>query len=103
VFLDTGRIAGFCADMDFGQFQRAVYPAVKGLQSELGKGTSLAGQHPYVIYNALRNSTRYSHGELLSHMGRVLDVDGAMKSTGQDPKLLLERLLIALCEQAQQE
>jgi DNA polymerase-3 subunit delta len=103
VFLDTGRIAGFRADMDFGQFQRAVYPAVKGLQSELGKGTSLAGQHPYVIYNALRNSTRYSHGELLSHMGRVLDVDGAMKSTGQDPKLLLERLLIALCEQAQQE
>jgi DNA polymerase-3 subunit delta len=103
VFLDTGRIAGFRADMDFGQFQRAVYPAVKGLQSELGKGTSLAGQHPYVIYNALRNSTRYSHGELLSHMGRVLDVDGAMKSTGQDPRLLLERLLIALCEKAQQE
>ena len=103
VFLDAGRIAGFRTDMDFGQFQRAVYPAVKELQSELGKGTSLASQHPYVIYNALRNSTRFSHGELLANMGRVLDVDAAMKSTGQDPRLLLERLLIALCEKAQQE
>jgi len=73
---------------------------VKELQSELGKGLSLASQHPYVIFNALRNSTRFSHGELLANMGRVLDVDAAMKSTGQDPRLLLERLLIALCERA---
>ncbi len=103
VFLDTGRIAGFRADMDFGQFQRSVYPAVKELQSEVGKGASLAGQHPYVIFNALRNSTRFSHEELLANMGRVLDVDTAMKSTGQDPRLLLERLLIELCRRAQQE
>ena len=97
VFLEAGRIAGFRVEMDFGQFQRAVYPAVKELQSELGKGASLAGQHPYVIYNALRNSTRFSHGELLAYMGRVLDVDASMKSTGQAPRLLLERLLIDLC------
>jgi len=100
VFLGAGRITGFRPDMEFGQFQRAVYPAVKELQSELGKGLSLASQHPYVIFNALRNSTRFSHGELLANMGRVLDVDAAMKSTGQDPRLLLERLLIALCERA---
>jgi DNA polymerase III subunit delta len=98
VFLDAGRIAGFRADMDFGQFQRSVYPAVKDLQTELGKGVTLASQHPYVIYNALRNSTRFSHGELLADMGRVLDVDAAMKSTGQGPRLLLERLLVDLCE-----
>jgi DNA polymerase-3 subunit delta len=103
VFLDAGRIAGYRTDMDFGQFQRAVYPAVKELQSELGKGMSLASQHPYVIYNALRNSTRFSHGELLANLGSVLDVDAAMKSTGQDPRLLLERLLVALCERAKQE
>jgi DNA polymerase III delta subunit len=102
VFLEAGRIAGFRVEMDFGQFQRTVYPAVKELQSELGKGASLAGQHPYVIYNALRNSARFSHGELLAYMGRVLDVDAAMKSTGKAPRLLLERLIIEICGQAQQ-
>ena len=63
----------------------------------LGKASSLAGQHPYVIYNALRNSTRYSRAELLTNLGRLMDVDAAMKSTGQSPRLLLERLLIDLC------
>jgi hypothetical protein len=52
-----------------------------------------------VIFNALRNSTRFSYRELMGNMERVLAVDNAMKSTGQDPRLLLERLLIALCEQ----
>jgi len=100
LFLDTGRIGGFRADMDFGPFQRAVYPAVKGLEAELGKGKSLASQHPFVIYNALRNSMRFSYGELMGHLERVLAVDTAMKSTGQDPRLLLERLLIGICGQA---
>jgi len=99
VFLEAGRVTGFRAEMDFGQFQRAVYPAMKELQSELGKGTTLAGQHPYVIYNALRNSTRFSRGELLAHMSRVLDIDAALKSTGQAPRLLLERLIIEICGQ----
>lgn len=99
VLLHSGRLAGFRADMDFGRFQRAVYPAVKECRAELGRGSTLAGQHPYVIYNALRNSARYSHGELLAHMERVLAADVAMKSTGQEPRLLLERLLIDLCGQ----
>jgi len=97
VLLDTGRLEGFRADMDYGRFQRSVYPAVKEFQAELGKGATLASQHPFVIYNALRNSTRYTHRELLARMQRVLAVDVAMKSTGVDPRLLLERLLIELC------
>lgn len=101
LFLDTGRIGGFRADMDYGPFQRAVYPAVKGLEAELGKGKSLASQHPYVVYNALRNSTRFSYGELMGHLELVLAADAAMKSTGQDPRLLLERLLIEICGQAE--
>lgn len=97
VFLDAGRIPGFRVDMDFGPFQRAVYPTVKELQSQLGKGGALASQHPYVVYNALRNATRFSCSELKDHLERVLAIDEAMKSTGQDPRLLLERLLIELC------
>ncbi len=97
VLLLSGRLVGFRADMDFGRFQRAVYPSVKECQAELGRGSTLAGQHPYVIYNALRNSARHSQGELLARMERVLRADVAMKSTGGDARLLLERLLIDLC------
>ncbi len=97
VFLDSGRLAGFRADMDYGPFQRAVYPSVKGLEAELGKGKSLASQHPFVIFGALRNSTRFSYSELVNRLDRVLAVDMAMKSSGQDARLLLERLLIDLC------
>lgn len=97
VLLESGRISGFRADMDFGPFQRSVYPAVKGLEAELGKGTSLASQHPYVIFSALRNSTRFSHRDLMSRLNAVLAVDLAMKSSSQEPRLLLERLLIDLC------
>jgi DNA polymerase-3 subunit delta len=97
VLLDTGRLEGYRADMDYGRFQRSVYPAVKEFQAELGKGATLVNQHPFVVYNALRNSTRYTHRELLAHMQRVLAVDVAMKSTGGDARLLLERLLIELC------
>jgi DNA polymerase-3 subunit delta len=103
VLLGTGRLEGFRADMDYGRFQRSVYPAVKGFQAEMGKGSTLANQHPYVVYNALRNSARYTHRELLAHMQRVLAVDVAMKSTGGGARLLLERLLIDLCGQARQE
>ena len=73
---------------------------MKAFQDGPGKGTTLANQHPYVIYNALRNSARYPLGELLSRMRRVLAADVAMKSAGQEPRLLLERLLIDLCGQA---
>ncbi|HQG84230.1 MAG TPA: DNA polymerase III subunit delta [Syntrophales bacterium] len=99
-FLGTGRLGDFRADMDFGRFQKTVYPAVKAFQDGPGKGATLANQHPYVIYNALRNSARYPFGELLSRMRRVLAADVAMKSAGQEPRLLLERLLIDLCGQA---
>ncbi len=100
VLLHSGRLGGFQPGMDFGRFQRAVYPAAKECEAELGRGSTLAGQHPYVIYNALRNAARYSNGELLAHMNRVLAADVAMKSTGQEPRLLLERLLIDLCGRA---
>jgi hypothetical protein len=39
----------------------------------------------------------------MGHLERVLAVDEAMKSTGQDARLLLERLLVELCGKAQQE
>ena len=103
VLLHSGRLVGFRADMDFGRFQRTLYPAVKECQAELGGGSTLAGQHPYVIYNALRNSERHSQGELLAQMERVLAADVAMKSTGGDARLLLERLLIDLCGQAERK
>lgn len=97
LLLASGKIPAFRPRMDYGGFQAGVYPAVKALAKR--KGTWLATQHPYVIYNALRNAGRFSRDELVGYLHRLADLDRAMKSSGIDPGLALRRLLIDLCRQ----
>ncbi|MBW2559565.1 MAG: DNA polymerase III subunit delta [Deltaproteobacteria bacterium] len=70
------------------------------LQGHIKKGAWLANQHPYVIYNALRNAGRFSRDELIGYMNRLAELDRAMKSSGIDPELALRRLLIDMCLQS---
>jgi len=97
LLLASGKIPALRPRMDYGGFQAGVYPAVKTLAKR--KGTWLATQHPYVIYNALRNAGRFSRDELIGYMHRLADLDRAMKSSGIDPGLALRRLLIDMCRQ----
>ncbi|MBN2397952.1 MAG: DNA polymerase III subunit delta [Deltaproteobacteria bacterium] len=95
VLIESGKIPPLRPRMDYGGFQAGVYPAVKALAKP--KGTWLANQHPYVIYNALRNSGRFSREELVGHIDRLAVLDRAVKSSGIDPALALKRLLIEMC------
>jgi DNA polymerase-3 subunit delta len=95
VLLESGKIPPLRPRMDYGGFQAGVYPAVKALARP--KGTWLANQHPYVIYNALRNAGRFSRKELVGHMNRLADLDRAVKSSGIDPELALRHLLVEMC------
>lgn len=98
ILLKGGSVPSFHRAMHYKDFQNIVYPGIKELAKTLGKnGEWLAGQHPYVIYNNLKNSERYSREELLKHMGKLLDCDIALKTTGVNPERTLERLLIDLC------
>lgn len=93
IFLRSKNLPSFHPEMDYNRFQKTVYPAVK----EYSKGSMLVGQHPYVIYNALKNSGRFSYEELGGYLETLIDVDITLKTTGKNPKLILERLLADIC------
>lgn len=98
LLIDSGRLGAFQPNMDYGRFQKAVHPAVKQLS---GKGTdtiAIASQHPFVVYQALKNAGRFTRAELAGYLDLLVRTDLALKTTGQDPRLLLERILIAVCK-----
>ncbi len=99
ILLKSGRLPSFHNGMDFNKFQNVVYPEIANLKSKQGKKSRwLMGQHPYVIYNALKNSERFSYDELVGYLEYISNIDVALKTTGKDPKLTLERLLIDICK-----
>ncbi|MDI6775888.1 MAG: DNA polymerase III subunit delta [Syntrophales bacterium] len=101
IFINSGRLSPFNPGMDYSQFQRAVYPLLKegsGYSGKKESGEGLTAQHPYVIYNTLRNSERFSCKALVNYLEYLVDMDIALKSTMRDPKLLLEKFLIKVCE-----
>ncbi|MDZ4164943.1 MAG: DNA polymerase III subunit delta, partial [Smithellaceae bacterium] len=81
--------------MDYPRFQSAIYPMIKAGESPKGKGSiMLAGQHPYVVYNCLRNAGRFRREELIGLLDYLLEIDVSLKTTGKDPRLMLESFII---------
>lgn len=97
LLIDSGRLGAFQRGMDYGRFQKAVIPAIKKLSADGEDSIALAGQHPFVVFNALKHAERFSRAELAGFLELLVKTDLALKSTGQDPRLLLERVLIAIC------
>jgi DNA polymerase-3 subunit delta len=86
------------ANMDYGTFQNTVYPKVRELADSSGNGTSsLIGQHPYVIFQTLKNAKAFSFESLVGHLDRLVEIDIAFKTTAKDPVALLEHFLIRVC------
>lgn len=82
----------------YRKFQDTILP---GLAERTGRGKKsaalLTGQHPYVIYNALKHAGRFSWNELVRFLDMLIDADLALKSSGADPGILMERLILDLC------
>jgi len=96
LLIASGRLGSFGPDLDYGLFQKAVHPAVQRLAGE-EVAIALASQHPFVVYQALKNAGRFSREELAGYMEMLARTDLALKTTGHDPRLLLERFLITVC------
>ena len=84
--------------MDYGRFQKAVYPSLKQGAGEGEEQVDLVSQHPFVVYQALKNAGRFTRSELAGYLEMLVRIDLALKSTGQEPRLLLERFLLAVCK-----
>ncbi len=81
--------------MDFQRFQADVYPRIKAEAAPTAKASGmLAGQHPYVIYNCLKNAARRPRKELVMMLEELSEIDLALKTSTQDPGLLIERFII---------
>ena len=98
LLLASGRLKAFSANMDYGRFQKAVYPSLKQGTGEGEEQVDLVSQHPYVVYQALKNAGRFTRSELAGSLEMLVRIDLALKSTGQEPRLLLERFLLAVCK-----
>lgn len=101
LLIRSGKLPRFIPNMEYGSFQKNIYPVVTGLAADVSpKEDLLVKKHPFVIYNALRNCSRFSYPVLLNYLDDLLDMDRAMKSSATDPQLLLERFLIKACTKA---
>jgi DNA polymerase-3 subunit delta len=55
-------------------------------------------KNAYPVFQLLKKSQRYSAAELLNAVGYLYETDMQLKTTGQNPKLVLERLIFKICD-----
>jgi len=100
ILISGGSLSDFDPKMDYGRFQRSVYPVIRTWAEGVGKKEwkgDLIRQNPYVIYQAMKNSCRFSFDVLVGYLEDLVDMDMALKSTARDPRFMLERFLIKVC------
>lgn len=97
LLLASGRMNAFSATMDYGRFQKAVFPSLKQAAGAGEEQVDLVSQHPFVVYQSLKNANRFTLSELAGYLEMLARTDLALKSTGQEPRLLLERFLLSVC------
>jgi DNA polymerase-3 subunit delta len=122
-FIQRDRGRSWSADMAFPRFKAAAFPSVKNDDAALaaiqdawqsllqppvqGKKKKKRAssdlvlarnpKSPFPVFQTLKHADRYSLDELQRAMIRLSETDVKMKSTGQDPRLLLEAFLVRLC------
>lgn len=97
LLLASGRLKAFSANMEFGRFQKTVYPSLKPGAGDGEGQADLVFQHPFVVFQALKNADRFTRAELAGYLEMLVRIDLALKSTGQDARLLIERFLLVVC------
>lgn len=73
--------------MSYPQFQQRVLP----------QGAPVLTRNPYADYMCFERADRFSVSELRTHMEGIFDTDLRLKSSGCDPRLVMERLLLGMC------
>lgn len=73
--------------MSYQHFQQQVLP----------QGTPLLTRNAYADYMCFERANQFSLSELRAHMEGIFDTDLRLKSSGSDPRLIMERLLLGMC------
>jgi DNA polymerase-3 subunit delta len=74
-------------------------PPARGKRKKIQTDLLLARnpKNAYPVYQLMKKAERYSKTELLTAVGLLNETDVQLKLSGQDPKLILERLVFKLC------
>jgi DNA polymerase-3 subunit delta len=98
ILADSGKLPKFNNSMEYGWFQKNLYPAIGQLNTSSVKREGLIfSQHPFVVYNALRNCVRFTDSRLIGLLDDLLNLERALKTSASNPQLLLEMFLIKAC------
>jgi len=98
LLMDSGKLPKFNSGMEYGWFQRALYPALGELNtSSVRREGFIFSQHPFVVFNALRNCLRFNNSRLIGLLDDLLNLERALKTSASSPQLLLEMFLIKAC------
>ena len=76
LLIASGRLGSSGPDGDYGRFQKTVYPAVRKLAGDGKEAIALVSQHPFVVYQALKNAGRFTRAELAGYLELLLE-DGS--------------------------
>jgi DNA polymerase-3 subunit delta len=79
--------------MSYGAFQKTMVRELDKGEGDLAPGKV----HPFVVYKTFVHSDNYTLDELAKALEVLLDADIRLKTSGQDPKLVLERAILAIC------
>ncbi len=124
-FTSSAKGRAWSKAMSYNQFQSEVMPLIKACDKTLlecvaqwntdrsgpgeGKKTKKAAdptsdlviaknsRSPYPVYLLLKNSEKFILRDLVDAMGYLSAADVKLKSTGQNPKLILEDVLFKIC------
>jgi DNA polymerase-3 subunit delta len=101
ILVDAKKMPLFKNNMEFGWFQKNVYPTLDEIaQPFVNIDGLIFSQHPFVAYNVWRNCGRFSYKGLVNFLDELLEIDRAFKSSATDPQLLLEGFLVKACLKA---
>jgi len=85
--LETDLVRQWKRGMTYQQFQ----------QNILKQGAPLLMRNPYADYMCFQRAERFSLDELRTCMDGLYDADLRLKSSGSQPRLVLESLILSMC------
>jgi DNA polymerase-3 subunit delta len=98
ILVDSGKLPKFNNNMEYGSFQKNLLPVLSGFADTMSMPKDfLTNKHPFVVFNALRNCSRFTYPRLINFLDELLELDRSFKSSASSPQLLLEMFLIRAC------
>ncbi|MDY6951060.1 MAG: DNA polymerase III subunit delta [Thermodesulfobacteriota bacterium] len=79
--------------MGYGDFQKTLFKELEHVEG----GSLISKAHPFAVYKTFAQADNYRLDDLAEALEALLDADIRLKTSGQDPKLVLERVILAIC------